>query len=458
MYDELVKQLKANIERVAEIDAMAEVTEELTAEQDSLIGAQPGLKAKIERAKEQVEIGNFVNDAEANPPVEKRIAAATQIASPSPNIIDATKIPATAKRSISTLKAFSGQDAELKAYRFGQYFMATTGMQSAVNYCLNTGMPMAVHNEGTNTQGGYLVPHEFGTDLIRLVEKYGVFRQNTNIIPMSSETRSDPRETGSILTYFTGESEAATESTMSWDDVELVAKKLTALTRVTNELNADSAINIGDQIMRSIAYAYALKEDQCGFNGDGTSTYGGITGVRQSLDDAAGNPTSADAGGVVIADGNAYSEITLNNLEDVIAVLPEYADMDAKWYVSRKFYHGVMTPLITAAGGNTIVTLQNGARQLEFLGYPVVLSQVMPKTEANSQICALFGDLAMASRMGDRETRTIATSEHATIGGESVFERGQLAIRATERFDINVHDVGDTSDAGPITGLKTAAS
>jgi len=33
-----------------------------------------------------------------------------------------------------------------------------------------------------------------------------------------------------------------------------------------------------------------------------------------------------------------------------------------------------------------------------------------------------------------------------------------LAIRGTDRFDINVHDVGNTSAAGPIVGLITAAS
>ena len=29
----------------------------------------------------------------------------------------------------------------------------------------------------------------------------------------------------------------------------------------------------------------------------------------------------------------------------------------------------------------------------------------------------------------------------------------QLGVQGTERFDINVHDLGDTSDAGPIVGL-----
>ena len=38
------------------------------------------------------------------------------------------------------------------------------------------------------------------------------------------------------------------------------------------------------------------------------------------------------------------------------------------------------------------------------------------------------------------------------------FAEDQLAIRGTQRFDINVHDVGNTTAAGPIVGLITAAS
>ena len=52
-------------------------------------------------------------------------------------------------------------------------------------------------------------------------------------------------------------------------------------------------------------------------------------------------------------------------------------------------------------------------------------------------------------------SRTITTSEHATVDGDNVFELDQLAVKGVERLDINVHDVGNTSTAGPIVGLQT---
>jgi HK97 family phage major capsid protein len=49
--------------------------------------------------------------------------------------------------------------------------------------------------------------------------------------------------------------------------------------------------------------------------------------------------------------------------------------------------------------------------------------------------------------MGERRGITVKTSE------ERYFEYDQIAIQATERVDINVHDVGDATTAGPIVAL-----
>jgi HK97 family phage major capsid protein len=117
-----------------------------------------------------------------------------------------------------------------------------------------------------------------------------------------------------------------------------------------------------------------------------------------------------------------------------------------------------MKKLELASGGVTAAEVASGSTDGQFLGYPVTISQVMPATEANSQVCALFGNFSLAGSFGDRTGIGVDFSEHATIGGENVFERNQIAVRGIERFDINVHDVGTATDAGPVVGLITAAS
>jgi hypothetical protein len=52
----------------------------------------------------------------------------------------------------------------------------------------------------------------------------------------------------------------------------------------------------------------------------------------------------------------------------------------------------------------------------------------------------------------------VTFSDQGTIDGVNLYETDQIAVRGKERFDINVHDLGDDTDAGPIVALKTPAS
>lgn len=381
-----------------------------------------------------------------------------------------TKIPATVRR-YSKLVNFAGEingiRPEERAYRFGQYAMAKLTADMPGKFHFRHAMqfardqfgfqPMAVHGEGgSDTTGSHVfVPDEFGTDLIRLRELYGVARGVLRVRTMTSDTRTDPRRTGGLTAYFVGENSAGTESDASYDNVSLTAKKLMAITRMSNELSEDSVIDFGDELAGEISYAFANKEDECAFNGDGTSTYGGITGIRNRLDTL----TAGTAPGLILGAGNAWSELTLANFESVVGALPQYADVPGQvsWVCHKTFAWTVMKRLALAAGGNTADDITNGPG-MSFLGYPVRISQVFPSSEANSQIPVVFGNYSMCGSMGDRRQETISFSDQATVGGQSLWERDQMAVKGTQRFDINIHDFGSNTAAGPICGLETASS
>ena len=71
-------------------------------------------------------------------------------------------------------------------------------------------------------------------------------------------------------------------------------------------------------------------------------------------------------------------------------------------------------------------------------------------THADTTRIAYFGDLSLACSMGDRRQTTITTSDSAF----DVFEQDEIAIRGTERFDIQCHDVGDASNVGAVVSLQ----
>ena len=372
-----------------------------------------------------------------------------------------------------TLKYMKGADAIERAHRAGRFYLACMGHANSRRWCERNGIAIQfvadrgereirLHQENVNTTGGYLVPDEVDADLIDLREQFGVFRRFARRSPMSSDTKSRRRRTGGLTAYFVGEAAQGTESTKSWDTVSLTAKKLMILSTITNELREDAVVDIGDDLSGEIAYAFAEKEDDCGFNGDGTSTYGGIVGVRNALRNL--SATRADISGLFVGADNVWSGLLLTDFEQVTARLPVYADTpNVRWFAHKKFFHTVMLRLELAAGGNTAANIAAGQGPT-FLGYPVEFVQKMPKAEADDQVCALLGDLRLAADFGDRRLTTIMFSEHATVGGVSVFEYDEMAVRGTERFDINVHDVGDqnataaSQNPGPVVGLLTAAS
>ena len=271
---------------------------------------------------------------------------------------------------------------------------------------------------------------------------------------MSSDTKTDPRRSSGLTAYFVGENAAGTESDAKYDDVRLTAKKLMAITRMSAELAEDAVIDIGDELAGEISYAFAQKEDDCLFNGDGASTYGGILGVINRLQTL----TAGTAPGLIAGDGNSWSALTLANFEAVVGALPTYADgPNSRWMCHKTFYYTVMVKLILASGGTTATEIVNGRRVPVFLGYPVEFSQVMPSATSASQVPAVLGDCSMGATFGDRRRESIEFSTQATVGGQSLWERDQIAVKGTERFDINVHSFGTDSAAGPFTAVETTS-
>ena len=111
--------------------------------------------------------------------------------------------------------------------------------------------------------------------------------------------------------------------------------------------------------------------------------------------------------------------------------------------MSRQFYSQVILRVLAATGGNTIDTLGVGSTGTQFLGFPIWFSdQCQTATSSGDRVC-YFGDWENAAVFGNRQSIEVATSEHVN------FAEDQINIRATARWDIDVHD--DTAFTALIT-------
>lgn len=377
-----------------------------------------------------------------------------------PNDLGVKPVIVTSHYRHNKLRAFktcaeTGRSGEQKAYDAGKFIHAALfGSEKAAQYCRDNGIQIRAAAGGdVNTKGGVLVPDEFDQTIIDLRETYGIARQECKISPMAGGTKSTPRRTGGLTAYFVDENPASaiTESDKSWDNVTLTAKKLAILTRMSNEIEEDSIISMADDLAKEIAYAFAVKEDSCLFDGDGTSTYGGMHGIRPKIIDG-----THTAGAVDVATNthNLFTEIDATDIAKLMAALPRYALSTAKFYCSQAAFSMIFERLVQAAGGNTINDLAAGY-QFRYMGYPVVISQTLPAgiaTDYNNVAMFLFGNISMAATLGNRRGTTIAVSN------DRYFDTDQIGIRGTERFDINVHELGDNSNAGPLVAMIGSSS
>lgn len=428
---------------VDEIVLMSDKTEEEGFDND----VYEALEAKIEQLKAQIDR------------VEKSEKRAAELATPVPGqqqtqTTERFKVPAQPRKVYTRLRAFKDRTAENGTIIRAEDAAFATGMwlkaalfqhDNATEWCKQHGLEVnKAQAEGVDSAGGFLVPEQMMASIIDLREQYGVFRQECTIVPMGRDTVNWPRRTGGLTAYFVGENTVLTESAATWDNVNLTAKKLGVLTRFSTELDEDAVISIADWLTNEISYAYASKEDDCGFNGDGTSTYGGIRGLTTWAVDA----TAAGSKYTAASGHNTFALLDTTDITGMMGILPRYALTNAKFYMSQVAFAATFERLIATAGGNSINTL-NGEISYRYLGYPIVISQKLPllTSSLTTKMMIAFGDLRLAAAMGERRQITVRRSN------ERYFDQDQIGVLSTERIDLNLHDVGTATVAGPIVFL-----
>jgi HK97 family phage major capsid protein len=327
------------------------------------------------------------------------------------------------------------------AYKSGQWIRAALyGNSKAKQWCNENGVRVKnAMGTGDNTKGGFLVPDSLQSSIIELREQYGVFARYAGQWNMAGAVDNAPRVNGEITSYYVGEGSEITASDMSFSNVRLEGRKLASLTAVNSELNEDSVISLAQILARSVASKFAFDEDNAGFNGDGTSTFGGIMGAGAAI----------LAGSTITATGiTTNANLTMAVFQNAVGRLKEYPGIMPAWFVHKNTWANVMQRLLDALGGNNNSDVASGSPMM-FMGYPVVISQVLYSgTGATNQIFGYFGDLGMTSYIGRRRGMQMATDSSV------YFTRDQIAIRATQRYDINVYDVGTATDSGGLLELR----
>lgn len=402
-----IAEINARLESIAdELQALSDLSSESELDQNQ-IDLVNELDAEFKTLEEKRNSLQAVQDKLDAAKAAKAVPQASSIVEPA-QIEDSKEdnkevIPARVKNQRS--KHFASSE---DAFKSGMWLAALGGNRRAKDF-------VAAQNIGTPADGGNLVPDPLSDALINLMEQRGAARQACQRVVMSADTWTVPKVTAHATVYYPAEAAAITESDLAFSQVQLTAKKLAALVKMSTEVTEDSIVDIMNVVVESIAYSIALEEDKNLFNGvaGGVNT-SGIAG-NASVDDT----NVASAGALALSDLTACASGIGN---------PIIGAQNA-WWMSPVIFNSVVRDLVNAAGGNTIADLEGGQRPL-LLGYPVNFVSALPSAPASGELVAVFGDLRLGAYFGDRRALNFKTLS------ELYMENDQLGVVATERIDI----------------------
>jgi HK97 family phage major capsid protein len=134
-------------------------------------------------------------------------------------------------------------------------------------------------NAGITGEGGALIPQDFMADLIELLRASTAVRgANPMEVGMPMGNLTIPRLAGGATAGYQNELDDIAISQERFDDVNFVAKKLTAMVPVSNDLIRRSPIGVEEIVRDDLVQTIARREDLAFLRGDGTDK--GPIGMR----------------------------------------------------------------------------------------------------------------------------------------------------------------------------------
>jgi HK97 family phage major capsid protein len=267
-------------------------------------------------------------------------------------------------------------------------------------------------NEGTDADGGYLVPDEFEKTLVQALEEENIFRRLAKIIKTSSGDRQIPIVTTKGTAAWVAEEALIPDSDDTFGQVLLSAHKVATGIKVSNELLNDSAFNLESYIATEFAGRIGDKEEEAFFSGDGS---GKPTGILAATGGAPIGVTAA-----------SQTAITLDDMIDLFFSLRSVYRKNAVFLANDSSIKAIRK-LKDSTGQYLWQSSTVVGNPDTILGRPVYTSQYMPAITASAKTF-IFGDFSYYW-IAERQNRTFQRLN------ELYAETGQIGFIASERVD-----------------------
>lgn len=276
---------------------------------------------------------------------------------------------------------------------------------------------------GTGTQGGYLVPPEYGTRLMQLAATQSQITGRVTLINVNSDSGAYPvldqyivptagsgnsAMAAGITANVTAEGALLTETQAGFEDLQYRVYKVGGFTEVTNELISDSPQAIETLLSQLFGIAIAAKNERNILRGTGAGEPLGIL-----------NATCA-----VGISPNTNNEF---KWEDALTMVSRFKSAGGTpvWLIHPSIWPDIGA-MESSAGGSVWQANMTAGSPSTLLSYPILVSEHLP--QANNAGAVMLADLS-AYLWFQREGLQIAYSEHAA------FTTDKGTWRFTQRVD-----------------------
>lgn len=260
-----------------------------------------------------------------------------------------------------------------------------------------------VLQEGIDTDGGYLVPEEYDSRLIDVLEEESIMRKLATSITTSGEHKINIAATKPAASWIE-EGGALTFGDATFDQILLDAHKLHVAIKVTEELLYDNAFNLENYILTQFGKALSNSEEDAFLNGDGVGKPLGIF---------------AETGGGTVAD--TVSAIDSDSLINLVYALKRPYRKKACFILNDKNLAVIRTLKDNNGAYIWQPSYQSGEPD-KLLGYDAYTSAYAPLDGI------AFGDFSYYN-IGDRGTRSFSELRELFAGN------GMVGFVAKERVD-----------------------
>lgn len=278
-----------------------------------------------------------------------------------------------------------------------------------------------VMSEGTNADGGFLIPTILYNRIIQEQLDTPTIRSFATVITNCPKQFNLDQLVGRPKSYTRVEKAIKHTSTATLAQISLTPYSLYCLVPMTNELieDAEAGGSITALMTKLMVESINMKEDQLFATGTGTSEPSGIDSYNATV-----HRTIATPANVVAAD-------TLIAAQDRLG---KFYRRNAKWFMNSQTYTKVKQ-LKDSQNRYLFIPDPTGDTEGTILGKGVLTQDDLPLTRI------WYGDIK-GYYIGDRGTLSVKYSEEATLEGiGNLFERNMTAIRIEKRVDGELADL-----------------